>query len=174
MGKGDQEEGSGVVLPRDFQGQKEKILNVQNRCDDLFCTWTAPPPSLHVLSKICHTPKCLVSLKKSGKGPGGHEPERRGQPQSWDVGKPEASRRRNVEPQVTTKVLGVCTNLGKASDFLQDVWWGLELILFHSQRTGWRQLTSGLHLLSRSWNEDTGGMLIKFVEVRKLKGTANT
>ena len=74
-------------------------------------------PSLQVLSRIHHTSKCLVSLKKLGKGPGPCEPERTEQPQGWDVGEPEVSRRRKVEPQMAIKVLGVC----------KDLWEGVRL-----------------------------------------------
>ena len=67
--------------------------------------------------RIHHTSKCLVSLKKLGKGPGPCEPERTEQPQGWDVGESEVSRRRKVEPQMAIKVLGVC----------KDLWEGVRL-----------------------------------------------
>lgn len=122
MVKGDQEEGpSSSVTEGLSRTERRDLLNL---FDYLFHTWTTPytharthTPSLQVLSRIHHTSKYLVSLKKSRKGPGQCEPERTEQPQGWDVGEPEVSRRRKVEPQMAIKVLGVC----------KDLWEGVRL-----------------------------------------------
>lgn len=91
MVKGDQEEGpSDSVTEGLSRTERRDLLNL---FDYLFHTWTTPYThtcahtlSLQVLSRIHHTSKCLVSLKKSRKGPGLCEPERTEQPQGLGCG----------------------------------------------------------------------------------------
>lgn len=136
-----------------------KCANTHHLCK----SWAESTTPLNVLFLLRNQGKDLV-----------HVNLRTEQPQGWDVGEPE------VRQEEESGTADGHQSAGSLQRSLEGVWLPTGCVM-----RAWANFISiskdvvtsadiWLHLLSRSWNEDTGVMLIKFVEDRKLKGTANT